>query len=203
MAKTATVIDRKLFEECVETVENRHEPRTLTELFELITEEYNATKDKEYKSLKWPTVRSRVIEWGIAIKTETGKGRGKRAVEVDKKIFLQCVEDAESNGARSNRNDLYAAVSELYNETENVPANITPSVVLLRIKEWGVKVKTPIGKRGREKEVEVFRGVYQDFLDLVDNFYDQRCPFTVMYRNDEVVVKAPASHSNVLETQTV
>lgn len=71
---------------------------------------------------------------------------------VNRQRLAEAIAAAEANGPLTNRQTLYAAVCERYNVACGPSASsqwITPSVVLLRIKEWGMTVKTPIGKRGR------------------------------------------------------
>lgn len=76
----------------------------------------------------------------------------KTAKSVNRQRLAQAIADAEAEGPLTNRQTLYAAVCERYNVACGVGASrewITPSIVLLRIQEWGMTVKTPIGKRGR------------------------------------------------------
>jgi hypothetical protein len=74
-------------------------------------------------------------------------GRGKSA-EVDRAAFIEAVRICEEGKTFSNRSALYEAVANKYNEAGGKQP-ITPSVAYLRIKDWGLEVKTPLGKRGR------------------------------------------------------
>lgn len=67
---------------------------------------------------------------------------GRTKIQIDKSEFISKIKELESNQKFSNRNDLANAVSE--------HMNITPAVVLLRIKEFDVQLQTPKGKRGRQ-----------------------------------------------------
>jgi hypothetical protein len=73
---------------------------------------------------------------------------GRRTVEVHQATLRECIVQAEAKGPLSNLNALWAKVSDLYNLRE-VPEQITPSVAMLRVKEWNITVKTQPGKRGR------------------------------------------------------
>lgn len=71
---------------------------------------------------------------------------------VNRQRLAQAIEATEANGPLVNRQTLYASVCERYNIACGPSASsqwITPSIVLLRIQEWQMSVKTPIGKRGR------------------------------------------------------
>lgn len=73
---------------------------------------------------------------------------------VNRTILTESIKAAEENGPLSNRQLLYGAVAERYNLAigPNSPKLwVTPSIVLLRIAEWQLKVKTPKGQRGRPK----------------------------------------------------
>ena len=67
------------------------------------------------------------------------------ATVVDKTRLVNVIAQAEANGPFTTRNELYEKSAELYGD-----GKVSPSVVYLRIKEWGINVKTPIGKRGRK-----------------------------------------------------
>lgn len=66
---------------------------------------------------------------------------------VDINLFKQAIETVEKNGPLKNRTALYNAVTSFYN-TNTKESKITTSIVLLRINEWGLSVKTPKGERG-------------------------------------------------------
>jgi len=71
--------------------------------------------------------------------------------QVNRQRLAQAIADAEANGPLVNRSVLYASVAERYNVACGVKGNeyITPSIVMLRINEWNMSIKTPVGKRGR------------------------------------------------------
>jgi len=65
------------------------------------------------------------------------------AVQVNRQDLENAIKMVEANGPLKNRSALHDAVSEAMNDPK-----ITPSVVLGRIKEWNLDVKTPLGRRG-------------------------------------------------------
>lgn len=70
------------------------------------------------------------------------------AVNVNRQLLVSSINEAEKEGPLSNRITLANKVAEIYNT--KVSTNfITHSIVTLRIKEWNLSVKTPVGKRGR------------------------------------------------------
>jgi hypothetical protein len=76
----------------------------------------------------------------------------KVAKPVNRQQLVNAIAAAEANGPLTNRQALYGAVAERYNVACGPTQSsqwITSSIVLLRIKEWGLSVKTPVGKRGR------------------------------------------------------
>lgn len=77
----------------------------------------------------------------------------KVAFIVDRAKLEKAVETAEGGGPVPTRSELYKRVSDLYNN-DSPPKVITASVVALRLKDWNVNLKTPVGKRGRPKSVK-------------------------------------------------
>lgn len=71
----------------------------------------------------------------------------RKRIEVNKRELAATIGNVEQDNAFATRNDLAIAVSE--------KMGITPSVVLLRIKEFGIEPKTPKGKRGRQAGVKL------------------------------------------------
>ena len=72
----------------------------------------------------------------------------KKPFPVDRSKLESAITTAESNGGLPNITLLCQVVAELYN-ANNPPRVITHSVVGLRIREWGISIKTIKGKRGR------------------------------------------------------
>lgn len=69
-------------------------------------------------------------------------------VKVDSRLLKKSIETAESDGPMPTQSGLWKRVAEIYNgQTEG--KKISHSVVMLRVKEWGIPVKTKPGKRGR------------------------------------------------------
>lgn len=75
---------------------------------------------------------------------------------VNQSLLCDCITEIESVSPCKNRSDLHKKVAELYNAKADV--SISHSVVGLRIKEWGIEVKTPKGKKGRRPGQKVVRG---------------------------------------------
>lgn len=67
-------------------------------------------------------------------------------VFVDRALLVKCLLDVEKDGPLANLSQLYNKTAELYNKDAQTP--ITHSVVMLRIKEWGIVVQTKPGKKG-------------------------------------------------------
>lgn len=78
---------------------------------------------------------------------ETIMGRTK--IEVDKSELIAAINKVESSSRFTTRNDLAIAVSKV------LDVNVSPAVVLLRIKEFNIEPKTPKGKRGRQPGVKL------------------------------------------------
>lgn len=68
---------------------------------------------------------------------------------VDREKLVTAICTAEANGPLANRDTLWKTVADLYNASAP-EATITFSVVLGRVKKWGLEVKTPPGKKGRQ-----------------------------------------------------
>jgi len=74
----------------------------------------------------------------------------KKSLFVDRGKFESAIKVAEQSGPLANRSKLYAVVAEIYNKGKAADApTLTPSVVYLRIGEYKIAVKTPLGKKGR------------------------------------------------------
>jgi len=67
---------------------------------------------------------------------------------IDRPKLEQAIKQAEKDGPLKNRGELWEAAADIYNGMD-VPETLTHSVVYLRVKEWEIEVKTPVGKRGR------------------------------------------------------
>ena len=63
------------------------------------------------------------------------------ALPVNKKIFEQAVQEAETNGPLANQSALCVAVAEKYNLLDS-DCKISPAVVRLRLDGWKIQVKT-------------------------------------------------------------
>jgi len=74
----------------------------------------------------------------------------KTKVSVNKQVLINAVAQAEANGPLENKAQLYERAAEIYNSNGNVQ-KITYSVACLRVKEYGIKLKTLSGKKGRGK----------------------------------------------------
>jgi hypothetical protein len=71
-------------------------------------------------------------------------------IVVNKDLLAACIKEAEANGPLANQSAVQQKVSELYNAKKDVSLKeISPSVVYLRIKEFGLVLTTPKGKRGK------------------------------------------------------
>lgn len=78
------------------------------------------------------------------------KGRAK--VQVNETNFKLAVLLAEQNGPLNNRNALYEEVIKHYNAVEQ--NHIKACLVPLRLAEFKIEVKTPVGQRGRPAGVK-------------------------------------------------
>lgn len=73
-------------------------------------------------------------------------------VEISKSELEAIIHDLETNnGAYKNRSALHEAVANTDWAKNFQPKPITPSVVALRIEEFGIEPLTPKGKRGRSE----------------------------------------------------
>lgn len=74
-------------------------------------------------------------------------------IAVHRETLERAIRQAEASGPLRNRNELWIAAASIYNrgcEARGFKA-ITFSIVLLRAEEWALPIKTPKGKRGRQK----------------------------------------------------
>ena len=78
------------------------------------------------------------------------------AVKVDRIKLVSAINEVEKNGPFRTRTKLYDRAAREYNSSvSDTSLEITPSIVMLRIKEFNLTVKTPIGQRGRQSGVKM------------------------------------------------
>lgn len=65
-------------------------------------------------------------------------------IQVDKNKLSSIIAQLEVEKTFANRTQLYQEVAAAFNEPK-----ITPAIIYLRVREWAVPIKTPLGKRGR------------------------------------------------------
>ena len=73
---------------------------------------------------------------------------GRTKVVLDKHELVSVINQLENEHKFSNRSELFKAVAD------QLP-NVSASVVLLRVKEFNIALKTPKGQRGRPKGVKL------------------------------------------------
>jgi hypothetical protein len=69
---------------------------------------------------------------------------GRKSVEVDRNILSKIIEELEQNEKFENQSKLYTRVAEEY--TKKTGTAITSSVIYLRIKKFGIVIKTEKAK---------------------------------------------------------
>lgn len=68
---------------------------------------------------------------------------------VDKAKLEAAIEQSETNQTFTRLGDLWTAATTIYNESVDDSEQITESVVMLRVKEFGIQIQTEPGRRGR------------------------------------------------------
>lgn len=81
----------------------------------------------------------------------------KTAKPVDRTKLESAIQTIEQDGPMANLLTLHKAVADEYNRTAE--SEISHSIVMLRIKEWALPIKTQKGKKGRRKGHRVEGGV--------------------------------------------
>jgi hypothetical protein len=76
----------------------------------------------------------------------------RRKLRVNREKFEQAVQEAEAKGPLKNISHLCNAVSKIYNGMD-VPEDLNPQVVGLRLKEYNLNIKTKRESRGRKSTV--------------------------------------------------
>ena len=71
----------------------------------------------------------------------------KKSIAVNRGLLERLLLEVEKNGPLPNQKALWDKVAEAYNA--QAETKITPSVVYLRVKTWGIVVQTKPGKKGR------------------------------------------------------
>jgi len=76
---------------------------------------------------------------------------GRRAIEVDRELLAAAVAKAEKGGPLATQKHLWMAVAENYNKNKGV-APIQYGVVMLRVQEWGIPIKTQPARKVTPRE---------------------------------------------------
>lgn len=98
----------------------------------------------------------------------------KTELQVDEKELRQAIKDAEDNNTFANHAELFSFVSQSDWAENHSPKPVTPSIVMLRVKKYGIELKTPKGKRGFPKGLKTTRtrkksNPASDNADLVES----------------------------------
>jgi hypothetical protein len=74
----------------------------------------------------------------------------RRTIPIDKTKLCGIIQELENTQTFLNRSSLFQSVVSTYNK-DNSDSLLTVPVLYLRLKEWGTPLKTPKGKKGRQK----------------------------------------------------
>ena len=66
-------------------------------------------------------------------------------IPVNRQKLVEIIAKLEGENQYTNRSTLFAAISQQYGDSR-----ITPAIIYLRVREWGLTLQTPVGKRGRK-----------------------------------------------------
>lgn len=145
MARTSVPVDKKHFLAIVRQIEGEGNTKTLGDFYDAVAKAYN-TEVRPIRQLTKAVVALRVKEWKIKINARKGKG-----IEVNQAKLKRCIATVEANGpVEGGRVAMCNLVADKYNE-DGKDGEITHSVVMLRIKEWNIPIKTPSMKgQGRK-----------------------------------------------------
>lgn len=142
MARVAVEVNKQALKAAIAEAEENGPLRTQSILWEKVAEIYNRMVPNR-KPISASVVYLRVREWKINVRTSP-----RASVEVNKHVLKTAIAQAEKDGPLQNRSVLWEKVTEIYNGLVTEDKTISPSVTQLRVKEWGIEVKTPKGKRG-------------------------------------------------------
>lgn len=134
-------VNKRDFEDCVRECKAEGDYATQAELKEKITNLYN---ENHKVKISPSVVGLRCDKWNIDL---GGGGKGRTEYPVDRPAFIAAINEVEKNGPLQNRSVLYPLVAEEYNK--HIARGITHSIAQLRIRDWKIEVKTPMGQRGR------------------------------------------------------
>ena len=124
--------------------------------------------------------------------------KGKPPTIVDKEKMVAALAAVEKDGPLGNRGLLYRAVADEYNRL-GPPKEISFSVVMARLEDWKLELKTPMGRRGRVAGtvIGVRPSINLDETVSVDE--DDEAP--LIYATDKPVAKQPWVRPNPLPVQ--
>lgn len=70
----------------------------------------------------------------------------RKALDIDRKCMTEIIERLEKENTYDTQTALFSAVSSEYHSARNL--KVSPALVYLRVKEWGLTLKTQKGKKG-------------------------------------------------------
>tara|TARA_Y100000310_G_C20510472_1_gene728581 strand:- start:27 stop:602 length:576 start_codon:yes stop_codon:yes gene_type:complete len=93
--------------------------------------------------------------------------RGRQKILVSEIELREKLEEVEEQGPFPNRGQLHEAVAATpWAKSRKLRAQM----VAVKMKEWGIVVKTPKGQRGRQKGVAVVKSGTEEFMSLGDKY---------------------------------
>lgn len=81
---------------------------------------------------------------------------GRKPLAIDRDKLVKILEDKDQTGGFTNRSKLYDAVATEYNQESEV--KIKGHNLVNRVSDWGMILKTPLGKRGRSDGTPIPKG---------------------------------------------
>lgn len=148
MPKTSRPVDKEELISAINQAESKEKFSNLSAMHKVAAGVYN--KNNADNPITPAIVNSRIKEWKITVKTQPGKVRNGGVEQYSPEKLQAAIDRAEKDGPLLTMGKLAEKAATFYNSMD-VEKEITFSVVLLRIKEFGLTVKTKPGKRGVQK----------------------------------------------------
>jgi hypothetical protein len=190
----ARKVDVVTFKKALDKAEAGGGLATLGILYETTSKIYNENLPPNAKPITGNIVKSNIAELNLTVKTVNGRAK---AAAVDMQALRQCVTQAEKDGPKGNRSQLFADVADKYNAATG--QNCSGATLQQIVNKAGWELKTPKGKPGgRAPGTVVNRRPRAEKLAADPNYATSvkqlraTIPLSMMTRLEKTVQKAEA-----------
>lgn len=173
-----TTLNKVVLQSVITDLENRRAFKSLTALFTEVAKSSHARKNHADVD----ACLQAAMQFGCKVKTNGGVleipqaterpaegGRGRAKIEINKEELQAAVNLVEKDQTFDTLSELWEAVANTDWAKNFKPNPLSASVIILRVKEFGITYKTEAGKRGTREKLEVNKDEFQQIVDDLES----------------------------------